>query len=109
MLSCFSISLILFICIFIGFTVSKLAAVIMAVIVFILLVCLIPIYHLYVHEQIPLYAKLIPGITVPAIVIAAAILAFALKIASNFAIFTFTMGFIYISLFAVASIIAIQK
>lgn len=100
---------VLFICLLISFAYAIFAGVIIAVISLLVIIGMLPIYYLVSEGNIPKKVIIMVSIIIGGIVIASAVVAFILKIASNFAIYSFVVGFIYIVIFIIATVIAIQK
>jgi hypothetical protein len=100
---------IFFICIFLGFTVQPIAAIVVGIILAMAIVGAIPIAYVYIKGSLPFELKIVCGGIIVIGVIVISLLGFLLDLISDFAVFSFVMGVIYIILMIVASVIFYQK
>jgi hypothetical protein len=98
-----------FICIFLGFTVPPIIAIIVSVVLFLACIGAIPVAFVYIEGHLPTYIKIICGVVIGGGVATLSVIGFAYGFASNFAVFTFVILCIYVILMIVASAIFYQK
>jgi hypothetical protein len=100
---------ILFICIFLGFTVPPLAAIVVSVVLFLACIGAVPVAFVYIKGHLPTPVKALCGIFIIGGIVGLSIAGFVLGFASNFAVFTFIMACIYIILMLIGGVIFLQK
>ena len=98
-----------FICVILYLTVQVFTATLVTVILVLLSVGAIPIAYSTLENRIPTVVKVICGLVIGIGVAAIAVLGFVFKVASNFAIFSFVMGALYVVLFLIAAIMYFDR
>jgi len=98
-----------FICIFLGCTVQPIIAIVVSIILAIACVGAIPIAYVYIEGTLPFALKIVCGSVIVGGVILISLLGFLLDVVSDFTVFSFVMGAIYIILMVVASVMFYQK
>ena len=92
-----------FICLLLFFTVQLFIATLVTIVLFLLVVGAVPVAYNHLEGGTPTHVKVICGILILAAVVGMAVMGYILKVANNFAIFSFVMAAIYIVLFVIAS------
>lgn len=98
-----------FICIFLGFTVPPIIAIIVSVVLFLACLGAVPVAYIYIEGHLPTYIKVICGVFIGGGVVILSIIGFVFGFASDFAVFTFVMAAIYIILMIIGGAIFYQK
>ena len=100
---------IVFLCVILYFTIQVFEATLVTVILLLLAIGSIPIAYSNLEGRIPKAVKIICGSIIVIGVAAIAVVGWNFNVASNFAIFSFVMGSIYVVLFIMASIMYFDR
>lgn len=98
-----------FICLFLGFTASLAVSVVVSIIMLMSFVAAIPITYVYLELALSLALKIVCATIIVGGVLSIAFLGFLLDVVSDFTVFSFVMGAIYIIIMIVSSVIFYQK
>jgi hypothetical protein len=98
-----------FVCLLLFFTVEIFIATLVTIVLFLLAVGAVPVAYNHLEGSTPTHVKVICGFLILTAVVGMALMGYILKVANNFAIFSFVMVAIYIVLFVIASALFYER